>query len=86
MKELIAAVERLIVSRELKRAFGNALLFELQVVLKKIQGEKTRIACRLLDVFTHQVKILVKTHRLSSPSGQALVDKAQEVRLCQPGT
>jgi hypothetical protein len=44
------------------------------------------MACNLLHAFTHQVKILVKFHRLSSSNGQALLDKAEEVSMCQFGT
>jgi probable HAF family extracellular repeat protein len=86
VKELIAEVERLIRDRGLKREFGRALIFELQIVLQKIHRERTKMACHLLQAFTQQVKILVKFHRLSSSNGQALLDKAQEVSTCQSGT
>jgi hypothetical protein len=43
-------------------------------------------ACHILDAFTHQVKMLVRAHRLSSQDGQALIDQADDVSACHPGT
>jgi len=86
VKEIIAEVERLIRARGMGKEFGKALIIELQVVLKKIQREKMKGACHLLHAFIHQVKVLVKAHRLSFPDGRALLDKAQEVSICQPRT
>ena len=86
VKELIDDVEGLIRTRDLKKEFGKILIFELEIALKKIQREKMKRACHILDAFTHQVKMLVKAHRLSSQNGQALVDQADEVSACHRGT
>jgi probable HAF family extracellular repeat protein len=82
LKQLIAEVEKLIRSGELRKVPGRGLIIELQVILKKVQREKNKTACWLLHSFTHQIQGLVKSRKLSSANGKNLIDMAAEVGTC----
>jgi probable HAF family extracellular repeat protein len=82
LKKMIAEVEKLIRSGELRKVPGRGLIIELQVILKKVQREKNKTACWLLHSFTHQIQGLVKSRKLSSANGKNLIDMAAEVGTC----
>jgi probable HAF family extracellular repeat protein len=82
IKKLIETVENLIRSGQLRKGIGKALIGELHWVLKKVQKEKNKTACWLLHSFTHQVKSLVKSRKLSSGNGEKLINMAAEVGIC----
>jgi len=82
LKKMIAEVEKLIQSGELRKVTGRGLIIELQVVLKKVQREKSKTACWLLHSLTHQIQGLVKSRKLSSANGKNLIDMATEVGTC----
>jgi probable HAF family extracellular repeat protein len=82
LKKMIAEVERLIQSGELRKVLGRGLIIELQVILKKVQREKNKTACWLLKSVSNQIKGLVKSRKLSSGNGTNLVNMAAEVEIC----
>jgi hypothetical protein len=58
------------------------LIIELQVILKKVQREKNKTACWLLQSVSNQIKGLVKSRKLSSGNGTNLINMAAEVGIC----
>jgi probable HAF family extracellular repeat protein len=82
IKKLIEMIESLIRSGEVRKGTGKALIVELNWVLKKLQREKMKTACWLLHSFSHQIKSLVKSRRLSSGNGKKLIDMATETAIC----
>jgi probable HAF family extracellular repeat protein len=82
IKRLIAMIESLIRAGEIKKGIGKALIVELRWVLKKLEKDRNKTACWLLHSFTHQIKSLVKSRKLSSGNGEKLIQKAGEVGIC----
>jgi hypothetical protein len=82
LKKMIAEVEKLIQSGELRKVTGRGLIIELQVILKRAQREKNKTACWLLQSLSQQIKGLVKSRKLSSGNGTNLINMAAEVGIC----
>jgi probable HAF family extracellular repeat protein len=82
LKKMIAEVESLIRSGELRKGIGRGLIIELNVILRKVQREKNKTACWLLQSVSHQIKGLMKSRRLSPGKGDNLINMAADVGIC----
>jgi len=74
--DLIAQVRALQAQGRLGRGNANGLVAELTVAYKHLSGGCSRLAVLELEIFVHQVDVLIRAHRLSSTAGQSLIDGA----------
>ena len=79
IQQVTDTVEDLVASDVLNKGQGNALIVKLNAATKKLNTENTNAAINELNAFINQVNAYIKSEKLSSAQGQALIDDANSV-------
>jgi hypothetical protein len=79
IQQVTTNVQEIVTSGTLNKGQGNALIVKLNAATKNLNAGNTNAAINELNAFNNQIKAYIKSGKLFSREGQALIDEINSV-------